>query len=152
MKKTTLRKIMKRAWEIAREGVKKFGGKVREYLSIAMKTAWFELKKPKKIFEFECDKFFKTPEKFWEYCNKRLKKFDTCLEDFIGTFQDWSDPLFPTKGETIHYDWDLPRRDISNMMPYNYHIYQSKLYNYIMEFDFLDETGGFGYCYLKEME
>lgn len=34
---------MKRAWEIAREGQRKFGGKVSEYLSEALKMAWEEV-------------------------------------------------------------------------------------------------------------
>ena len=38
------KQIMKRAWEIAREGQKKFGGKVREYIAIALKLAWKEVK------------------------------------------------------------------------------------------------------------
>ena len=41
--------VMKRAWEIARNGVKKFGGKVKEYFSIALKLAWKELKNMNKI-------------------------------------------------------------------------------------------------------
>jgi len=36
--------IMKRAWEIAKEGQEKFGGKVSEYLSESMKMAWNEWK------------------------------------------------------------------------------------------------------------
>ena len=36
--------IMKRAWEIAREGQRKFGGKVGEYFSISLKLAWKEVK------------------------------------------------------------------------------------------------------------
>src|SRR5699024_9253104 len=36
--------IMKRAWEIAKEGQEKFGGKVSEYLSESMKIAWNEWK------------------------------------------------------------------------------------------------------------
>ncbi|MBO0961430.1 hypothetical protein J1P26_17125 [Neobacillus sp. MM2021_6] len=32
--------VMKKAWEIAREGQKKFGGKVKEYFSQALKMAW----------------------------------------------------------------------------------------------------------------
>lgn len=39
-----MKKIMKRAWEIAREGVKKFGGKVKEYFAEALKLAWKEVK------------------------------------------------------------------------------------------------------------
>lgn len=35
---------MKRAWEIAREGVKKFGGKAIEYISESLKMAWAEFK------------------------------------------------------------------------------------------------------------
>ena len=36
--------VMKRAWEIAREGVAKFGGKVKEYFAEALKMAWAEFK------------------------------------------------------------------------------------------------------------
>lgn len=35
-----MKNVMIRAWEIAKEGQKKFGGKVSEYLSEAMKMAW----------------------------------------------------------------------------------------------------------------
>lgn len=43
---------MTRAWEIAREGQKQFGGKVSEYLSEALKMAWVEAKAPKTV-EFQ---------------------------------------------------------------------------------------------------
>lgn len=39
---------MVRAWEIAREGQSKFGGKVSEYLSEALKMAWAEAKDKQK--------------------------------------------------------------------------------------------------------
>lgn len=32
--------VMTNAWEIAREGVKKFGGKVKEYFAEALRIAW----------------------------------------------------------------------------------------------------------------
>lgn len=35
---------MKKAWEIAKQGVAKFGGKVSEYISEALKIAWATLK------------------------------------------------------------------------------------------------------------
>lgn len=35
-----MKNVMTKAWEIAREGQSKFGGKVSEYLSEAMKIAW----------------------------------------------------------------------------------------------------------------
>lgn len=39
-----MKNIMKRAWEIAREGQSKFGGKVSDYLSESLKMAWAEAK------------------------------------------------------------------------------------------------------------
>lgn len=39
-----MKNIMIRAWEIAREGANKFGGKAVEYLSESMKIAWAESK------------------------------------------------------------------------------------------------------------
>ncbi len=41
---TTKKEIMVKAWEIAREGQKAFGGKVREYLAQALKMAWAQAK------------------------------------------------------------------------------------------------------------
>lgn len=38
--------IMTTAWSLAREGAKKFGGKVREYFSAALRMAWEACKKP----------------------------------------------------------------------------------------------------------
>jgi hypothetical protein len=40
-----MKNVMKRAWEIARQGVKKFGGKVKEYFAEALRIAWKEFKK-----------------------------------------------------------------------------------------------------------
>lgn len=42
------KQVMVRAWEIARKGQKKFGGKVKEYFAEALKIAWVEVKAPKK--------------------------------------------------------------------------------------------------------
>lgn len=39
-----MKKVMVRAWEIARQGVKKFGGKAIEYLAEALRMAWAEFK------------------------------------------------------------------------------------------------------------
>jgi len=37
-------KLMKKAWDIARKAMKNFGGKVREYLSESLRTAWSIMK------------------------------------------------------------------------------------------------------------
>ena len=38
----TNKSVMTRAWEIAREAVKKFGGKVKEFFAMSLKLAWAE--------------------------------------------------------------------------------------------------------------
>src|SRR5690606_12814867 len=43
------KEIMKRAWEIARQGQEKFGGKAIEYIAEALRMAWKEAKQPKEI-------------------------------------------------------------------------------------------------------
>ncbi|MDW0112194.1 hypothetical protein QT711_03290 [Sporosarcina saromensis] len=40
-----MKNVMKKAWEIAKEGSAKFGGKASEYISAALKMAWAEIKK-----------------------------------------------------------------------------------------------------------
>lgn len=40
---------MKKAWEIAREGQEKFGGSVKTYFAQALKIAWAQSRKPKKL-------------------------------------------------------------------------------------------------------
>ena len=39
-----MKKIMKRAWEIAKNAAAKFGGKAREYMAEALRMAWAEAK------------------------------------------------------------------------------------------------------------
>ena len=41
---TTKKELMSKAWEIAREGQKEFGGKVTEYFAEALKMVWAEAK------------------------------------------------------------------------------------------------------------
>lgn len=49
-----MRNVMTKAWEIAREGQKKFGGKVSEYFAEALRIAWRIVKKGmEKAIEFK---------------------------------------------------------------------------------------------------
>lgn len=41
-----MKNVMTRAWEIAKEAVVKFGGKVKEYFALSLKMAWDEIKAP----------------------------------------------------------------------------------------------------------
>ncbi|MDW0113750.1 hypothetical protein QT711_11180 [Sporosarcina saromensis] len=40
-----MKNVMTRAWEIAKDGAAKFGGKVKEYFAQALVMAWAEIKK-----------------------------------------------------------------------------------------------------------
>lgn len=51
-----MKQVMVRAWEIAKEGQERFGGKVSEYFAIALKMAWEEAKKVKAVFTLYPDK------------------------------------------------------------------------------------------------
>ena len=48
-----MKQIMKRAWEIAREAVAQFGGKIREYFGESLRIAWAEFKMPAKKTVFD---------------------------------------------------------------------------------------------------
>ena len=43
-----MKRIMKKAWEIAKSAAKMFGGKAYEYIALAMKEAWKEIRSMKK--------------------------------------------------------------------------------------------------------
>src|SRR5690625_3481822 len=44
-----MKNVMVRAWEIAKDGQKKFGGKVSEYSSEAVKMDWAEARAPQTV-------------------------------------------------------------------------------------------------------
>src|SRR4051794_19424528 len=46
-----MKNVMTRAWEIAKEGVAKFGGKAKEYFAQALVIAWEEVKGAVKMVE-----------------------------------------------------------------------------------------------------
>ena len=46
-----MKQIMKKAWEIAKEAAKKFGGRAVEYIAEALRMAWAESRKPADITE-----------------------------------------------------------------------------------------------------
>ena len=48
-----MKQIMMRAWEIAREAVEKWGGKVRAYFAEALRQAWAEIKVERLVAKME---------------------------------------------------------------------------------------------------
>lgn len=96
-----MKNVMTRAWDIAKAGQKKFGGKVKEYFAQALVMAWAETKSPKKslkeIAQMIQEKVSSTVQvNVWEkygkkriYVNKGFKKQVAVLEfdqqdNFLG--------------------------------------------------------------------
>lgn len=44
-----MKNVMTRAWEIAKAAVKVFGGSAREYIAEALRQAWAESRRPRKV-------------------------------------------------------------------------------------------------------
>ena len=82
-------KIMKRAWELAREGQARFGGSVRECLGEAMRIAWKEGKVEMKITKAEREekeeeaKKVKTTKRDW-FLEKNIKIKNQIMRNMIN--------------------------------------------------------------------
>ena len=74
-----MKKVMVRAWEIAREGQSNFGGKVSEYLAEALKIAWAEISKSVKTVTWKNDRGI-TIEMAVEHITERVIGYD----EFFG--------------------------------------------------------------------
>ncbi|WP_160037332.1 MULTISPECIES: hypothetical protein [unclassified Paenibacillus] len=82
-----MKKVMVRAWEIAKAAVAKFGGKAKEYFSQALTMAWKEVKAVKKKFELEL--------------KADTKKTKTWVAEITGTH-----PVYKLARKFLNKDWD----------------------------------------------
>ncbi|GGN67657.1 hypothetical protein GCM10007971_38680 [Oceanobacillus indicireducens] len=90
-----MKNVMTKAWEIARNGQKKFGGKVKEYFAEALKMAWAIIKKgvkevaeyPKVVIE-RAEEFLKSgdqPTKEFAM-NKAIHEYDLFIKNYKKTY------------------------------------------------------------------
>lgn len=70
---------MKRAWEIAKAGAKKFGGKAIEYISEALKLAWKEVKKINNVENRIKDVIKKSSSRDWKNYGKHRLYIDVFI-------------------------------------------------------------------------
>lgn len=70
-----MKQVMKRAWEIAKEGAKKFGGKVREYFASSLTIAWKEIKAMAEKVEIQI--------------SEGSKKHKSWVAEIVGTDVKW---------------------------------------------------------------
>lgn len=98
------------------------------------------------LYEFETLRTDMTPKAFYGYVKRELKR--RCNIDLEST---WCDGFRTWSGEdgTPETDTRTPE-EICKTKAYEWQYYLRGAYNFIMEFDFYDETTGNGYCYIWE--
>ena len=101
------------------------------------------------LFEKEFQRSNITPRQFYNYCKKQMEKYGYA-EWLPDSYNDWANPLMSCKFTVNHNDWEQPLMETCRQQPYNFQLFLSKSYNFIMSFDFVTESKGFGYFYLKE--
>src|SRR5690625_4547934 len=80
-----MRNVMTKAWEIARKGVKKFGGKAIEYISESLRIAWALVKKGgNKMVEM------KGSEKQIKWVNDVYQKAIEVIGEVIEDMKEWT--------------------------------------------------------------
>lgn len=75
-----MQNVMRKAWEIAREGQKKFGGKVKEYFAEALRMAWRIVKAMEKGFEKMKDVVKEVSGREWKNYGKHRIYIDANLK------------------------------------------------------------------------
>ena len=103
----------------------------------------------KKIYEVECQRTNVTPKAFFEYCRKQALKKGLDIEMWTE-FEQWTNPINPEKTHT--YEHDDGQIEKITILPYDLLYYFKNAYNFIMEFQFDNETKGCGYMYAMEFE
>jgi|SRR6185312_14318781 len=92
-----MKNVMVTAWEIARRGKKKHGGKVTEYFSKALKIAWSLFKKEQQRHDYNTSMI-----KYHAHVEKPLNKKEVFYEkwndenksrDFIGKIKEFFDSV-----------------------------------------------------------
>ena len=106
----------------------------------------------KALYQVECQRTGVTPRTFYSYCKSQAAKKGLDIEVW-ATFADWTDEAINNPySVSNHDDWDEPQREIYKTMPYDWQMYLQGSYNFILEFQFDDETTGYGYMYAFEIE
>ena len=94
--------------------------------------------------EFEVTRSNITPKAFWNVVVKALQTHGESMDDWIPSYDGWANPSVPSKHKVYQND---NFTEVSKNEPYQFQLYYSTDFNVIMEFDFYDETKGYGYFY-----
>ena len=105
----------------------------------------------RKLYEIEIQRSNISPKQFFTYCKKHLESKGLDIENWVD-FENWESPITPCNETSNHEDWETPQKEICKLQPYDYQLFLAGAYNFIMEFDFYDDTKGFGYLFMTEYE
>lgn len=99
--------IMKRAWEIARQGQKIFGGSVKSYFSESLKMAWNNYKNGIKVMELKDNEGLVINEGFNTELKIRIIKIRTWNGEDVVYGDKYQDYVL---GEKVSVIWEEKRR------------------------------------------
>ncbi|MCD8214405.1 MAG: hypothetical protein LUC97_01970 [Clostridiales bacterium] len=102
----------------------------------------------KTMYECECERNNISPRQFFSYCKRKLKE-KGCDIEIWASYEDWIDEE-NEYSRMAHYDEG--RNSICTQRAYEWQIYSSQEYNFILEFEFDDDKRGHGYMYAVEFE
>ena len=104
-----------------------------------------------KIYEYEMQRAYVTPNQFFTYCKKQLENKGFDIENWIE-YESWINPQSSCNNTWDHRNEENPYIEICKMQPYDHHLFLSNAYNFIMEFEYDTDSKGHGYLYIVEFE
>lgn len=105
------------------------------------------------LYEIEIQRNNINPRQFFTYCKREMKRrTGVNLDSWCESFEDWASEKNEYNVASNHEDWDVPQKEIFCQKSFDWHLFLSRTYNFIMEFQFYEENKGFGYLYVVEFE
>jgi hypothetical protein len=111
--------------------------------------------KPPVRYEVEVQRKNISPRQFFTYCAKQFKlKTGADISCWVEDYGEWSDPTYPQPlHNSTHRDDGEVFYESSKYMPYDWQLFYSGAYNFIMEYEFgATNNDGWGYFYAIEYE
>lgn len=94
------KKVMQRAWQLAKQGAKQFGGKAKEYFAISLRMAWAEIKEESAMKEKESIYIMGTVRRgidYNDYYTSSEMKKDEAVTEYNNLCKEW-DKVNPGNG------------------------------------------------------
>lgn len=107
----------------------------------------------RKLYEVEIQRRDITPKQFFRYCKREMqKRAGVELNTWIDNYDDFENPLQPCDCKWNYEEYEKRTIEICKILPFEYQMFLSNAYNFIMEFQFHANGKGVGYMYAMEFE